>query len=173
MISIRSSPLVTLDTPIDHLDACHRRIEERLNTLERVGPHLCDRPDEARAALQAVFWFFDSSGVTHTADEEESFFPRLIPKMSPADREWLAALEADHLHAESLYDRLKSLVANLPAQPGPAHQAAYIEAAAELCAHYRAHIRREDERFSPLSRQHLSDADLHRISVEMKQRRGL
>jgi hemerythrin-like domain-containing protein len=173
MISIRSGPLVTLDTPVDHLDACHRRIEERLNTLERVGPHLCDRPAEAREALQAVFWFFDSSGVNHTADEEESFFPRLAGKMTPADREWLAALEADHLKAEALYDELKALVAALPESPRPADQAAYIDLAARLCALYRDHIRREDERFSDLSRQHLSEADLHRISVEMKQRRGL
>ena len=30
----------TLDRPLEHLVACHRRIEERLRTLERVGDHL-------------------------------------------------------------------------------------------------------------------------------------
>jgi len=65
----------TLDAPLEHLMACHRRIEERLATLERAGAALESRRDEALGAIRAAFAFMDSNGAIHTRDEEESLFP--------------------------------------------------------------------------------------------------
>jgi hemerythrin-like domain-containing protein len=166
-------PSSTLDSPIEHLNACHRRIEERLLTLERAGAALVQRPAEALAAIQAAFWFFDSSGANHTADEEDSLFPRLTPHLAPEDLQWLAALEAEHARAEALYDRLKAHVATLPPQPTPAQQDLYAELAAALCSLYRQHIQNEDSRFPLLASRALSPADLDAIAREMKLRRGI
>lgn len=174
MISIHNTPAASaITSPVDHLQACHRRIEERLATLERVAPALLTRSAEALEALQAVFWFFDSSGVTHTADEEESFFPRLAGKISPDEAAFLAALEVEHTRAEALYDELKSAVANFATPPTADDQRRYTELAAALCDIYRTHIRHEDERFHDLAARLLQPADLEAISKEMRQRRGL
>ena len=174
MINIRTAPQsATLDTPIDHLSACHRRIEERLQTLERVGPHLLDRTAEALTALQAVFWFFDSSGATHTADEEESFFPRLAAHLTPEDQQFLNDLELEHAQAEAIYDALKIHVAQLADPPPGAEVARYNALAAELCTLYRQHIKNEDARFPAIAARILSPADLDAISQEMKHRRNL
>ena len=63
-------PSATIDTPLEHLMACHRRIEERLTTLERAGERLReDRPAALEAILRSIL-FLDSSGVLHTRDEE-------------------------------------------------------------------------------------------------------
>lgn len=174
MIQIRTdAPASTLDSPIDHLNACHRRIEERLQTLERVGPHLLDRTAEALTALQAVFWFFDSSGATHTADEEESVFPRLAAHLTPEEQQFLNGLEIEHAQAEAIYDTLKAHVAQLTDPPTAAEVARYNALAAELCALYRQHIKNEDARFPAIAARILSPADLDAISREMKLRRNL
>lgn len=174
MIEIRSSPpAVVSQSPIDHLNACHRRIEERLQTLERIGPHLADKPDEARTALQAVFWFFDSSGATHTADEEDSFFPRLAPHLNPEEQQFLDDLELEHAKAEAIYDELKRHVSNMATPPTETEAAAFNALAAELCTLYRQHIKNEDARFPAIAARVLSVQDLDAISKEMKQRRGL
>lgn len=174
MINIRTAPpSATLDSPIDHLNACHRRIEERLQTLERVGPHLVGRTAEALKALEAVFWFFDSSGATHTADEEESFFPRIAAHLTPGEQQFLNELELEHSQAEGIYDTLKSHVAQLTNPPTETEVARYNELAAELCTLYRQHIKNEDSRFPAIAARILTPADLDAISKEMKLRRNL
>ena len=76
MIQIQNqiAPPVT-EGPIEHLLACHRRIEDRLAILERAGEHLEDRPEESLLAISNSLRFLDTSGVLHTVDEEESVFP--------------------------------------------------------------------------------------------------
>ena len=57
-----------IDTPVEHLMACHRRIEDRLATLERAADHLRgDKP----------------------VDEEESLFPRVRPHLTPEELHYL------------------------------------------------------------------------------------
>ena len=65
------APANTLDSPVEHLLACHRRIEQKLETLARAVEANHDE------ALARVFHFFDTNGLLHTQDEEESIFPRL------------------------------------------------------------------------------------------------
>jgi len=174
MIQIRSSPPpATLDSPIEHLNACHRRIEERLQTLERAGAALAASPADALAAIQAVFWFFDTSGAHHTADEEESFFPRLLPNITADERLWLEDLQQEHTRAEALYDSLKTHVAAMATPPGEAAQARFVELAQALCSLYRQHIANEDARFPSLAARALSPVSLDAITQEMKLRRGI
>jgi len=174
MIDIRpAGPVATLDSPIEHLNACHRRIEERLYTLERAGAHLLTAPAEALAAIRSAFRFLDSSGVNHTADEEQSFFPRLAAHLTPEERQFVADLESEHNQAEAIYSELKAHVANMTSAPSGIHQIRFTELAAALCALYRQHIRNEDARFPAIANRCLSTADFDAISTEMKARRGL
>jgi hemerythrin-like domain-containing protein len=174
MITIRpNSPAATLDSPIDHLNACHRRIEERLDTLERAGPHLLTNTEEALAAIRAAFRFFDASGVHHTADEEESFFPRLAAHLTPEEHRFLENLQTEHNQAEAIYTELKTHVTNMATPPAEPDQERYTELATALCDLYRQHIRNEDARFPGIAARTLSATDIEAISHEMKHRRGL
>src|SRR5579864_2122594 len=64
--------------PTGLLSDCHRRIEMFLGSLQRVADAI-DRPltEEARSALESALRYFRESAPKHTADEEESLFPRL------------------------------------------------------------------------------------------------
>lgn len=163
----------TLDQPVEHLRACHRRIEQRLDTLERVIPHLCSHTDESLAAIRAAFHFLDSSGVLHTEDEEHSLFPRLLDRLNAAERAQIDALEQDHHRAAALYRHLKSVVGNFGAEPssGLAHE--YRRTIGQLAPLYRSHIEREDALFPELAARYLDAAQLGIIAGEMKRRRGV
>jgi hemerythrin-like domain-containing protein len=163
----------TLDHPLEHLNACHRRIEDRLATLERVIPHFADRPDEALAALRNAFAFLDSSGALHTEDEERSVFPRLYPKIAKEDSAFLEHLEADHREAEQAYSELKQIARELNEGVSDERVERYREVTARLCSIYRRHIAEEDSRLYAVGNEHLSPQEMAEIAAEMKQRRGL
>lgn len=164
----------TLDHPLRHITACHRRIEERLDTLERVIPHWETRTAEALDAVRSSFRFFDSNGVWHTEDEERSIFPRLAGKLTQDEREYLAELERQHDVAEAAYAALQGIVTRLDAARMTKEWVAEYEAAAKrLAALYREHIASEDLRLIEIGSRILEEAELRTIAAEMKQRRGL
>lgn len=175
MIQIRSGPRAeersTLDAPIEHLMACHRRIEERLATLERAGAALGEKREEALAAIRSAFAFMDGSGAIHTRDEEESVFPRLRGRMTAEESALVEELEEDHAEAELRYAKLRLVVERLEA--GEDASAEYVQAAGALCALYRRHIEVEDVKLVDVARRELSGEQLAVIAAEMKQRRGL
>ena len=165
----------TLDRPLEHLTACHRRIEQRLETLERVAGHLEARHGEALEAMESCFRFFESNGVLHTTDEEESLFPRLQPGLSDEERTFIAGLESQHREADQLYTELKAIAVRLRGgQPVTAElHELYRATAARLSELYRSQIAAEDETLIALGERDLSDSQLVEISTEMKRRRAL
>jgi hemerythrin-like domain-containing protein len=159
----------SLDRPLDHLMACHRRIEERLEVMERAAAHLGDLRAEALAAFASAFQFLDTSGVLHTADEEESLFPRLRPLLERGERTYLAGLEHDHTEAHRMYTELKGLIA------APAEEQGWIQnvrgLVERLSAHYRRHIASEDETLQNYASGLLGAEALTEIAAEMRARR--
>ncbi len=173
MIQIGATP-AGLESPIEHLVACHRRIEQRLDTLVKAADHLesatsGNQRDEARAAISNCFAFLETSGVLHTEDEESSLFPRLRQIASLQEIEFMNGLEAQHAEADGLYGALKSSVATLASSPEIER---YRENAKALRDFYRAHIRTEDAILTVLAKRLLSAAALGEISREMRQRRN-
>jgi hemerythrin-like domain-containing protein len=155
-----------MDSPIDHLIACHDRIEERLKTIEKAAGVLASQPEEARAALEGCFRYFETSGVLHTADEEESIFPRLVSRLKTEDRAYLEELERQHRQADELFAALRKVPSN------EEELAAYRETVSRFCALYRAHIASENEKLMSAARTALPPEELKEISEEMKRRRG-
>lgn len=147
------TPKNTLDAPIEHLLACHRRIEQKLDLLLRA----VDAPGDE---IARVFHFFDTNGLLHTQDEEESIFPRLAPRVSASETALLDSLHAEHESIEALYARVAA----------GDHS---MDTVRELVARYHAHIAREDSELVSVMRRCLDEDDLRAISQEMKQRRGL
>ena len=77
--------------PIGMLGDCHRRIEMFLNVLVRVAEQAQGEAlnEEQRGALETALRYFREAAPKHTADEEESLFPRLRRIESPmCERSW-------------------------------------------------------------------------------------
>ncbi len=152
------------------LMACHRRIEQRLDTLERAAQAIALRPEEAIAALRSALQFLDSSGALHTQDEEESVFPRLRARMEPGERVYLAQLEHDHAEAGAIHRRLRRLADE--ASIGNVDAAAVQEAVQQLTSLYRRHIASEDSTLVDYASRLLSPEDREAIAAEMRARRA-
>ena len=74
---IGASPPPSFDDPIGMLEACHRRIEQKLEALARASAALATDTPAALAALAEVVGYFDQAGTRHKEDEEFSLFPRV------------------------------------------------------------------------------------------------
>ncbi len=172
MIQIGLSP-ATIDAPIEHLLACHRRIEQRLDTLIRVGDHLRTNRAAALKAIRNSLDFLDTSGELHTEDEEESLFPRLREKLSAAELTFVESLETDHTKAAIIYAELKSIALTLGAAAEPSAECIekYLDLANRLRTLYGNHIHAEDEVFMAFAARYLNALDIAEISAEMRTRR--
>ena len=163
--------------PTGLLSDCHRRIEMFLETLAAAGKVMGAPPsvDTARA-LQSALVYFRQAAPKHTADEEQSLFPRLRGREEPELRSALSTLdrlEKDHeavspLHAE--VERLaESYLENGSLSASDVQ--AFQTAVARLQETYREHIRVEDFTVFPLAAHLLSDSDKSAIAQEMAARR--
>jgi hemerythrin-like domain-containing protein len=163
--------------PTGLLSDCHRRIEMFLAALERVAQST-DRPlnSESQQALEAALRYFREAAPKHTADEEESLFPRLRqmnhPELEAAIRK-LEPLERDHRRADALHadvDRIGRACLErsfLLAE----ESRRFREAILALVDIYKEHIRIEDEDVFPLAGRILTSADKAEIAGEMAARR--
>lgn len=159
-------PRDSLSQPLDHLSACHRRIEERLDLFVRAGDAYESTPGEAVEAMQSACRFMDLSGELHTKDEKQSLFPRLAGHLNEEETQFVEGLEEDHRQAEALYTHLKEAIAGLP---GSLQE--YQRIAREMRSLYAAHIAAEDERLIALGRRTLTAGELAEVSAEMRARR--
>lgn len=169
----RPAESATLDRPLDHLVACHRRIEEKLCVLERASDHMEERTEEALRACHSAFTFLDSSGVLHTEDEEESVFPRIRQHATAEEIAYLDSLEAQHREVEGCLARLKSLTKQLERDSNPMHvRQAFAQTVAKLTGLYRAHIASENEALTEIGRARLDEVAMAEIAFEMRLRRS-
>jgi hemerythrin-like domain-containing protein len=163
--------------PTGILSDCHRRIEMFLNSLQQVAA-LLDRPldTEARSALEASLRYFREAAPKHTADEEESLFPRLRqmndPELQSAIKT-LDPLEREHERADALHHEIDQLGRKcLHAAPLSAEQVQrFRNAVAELSSIYKEHIRIEDEVVFPIAGKLLPANEKAAIAEEMALRR--
>ena len=103
-IQIGAKPDSGFDDPIGMLKDCHRRIESFLGILCVVVSRAQGRPltREERDAVNAALQYFRTGGQRHTADEEESLFPRLRELAAGSFVE-IDRLEGDHREANDLH----------------------------------------------------------------------
>ena len=109
-IQIGARPDSGFDDPIGMLKDCHRRIESFLGILCVVVDRAQGRSlsDEERNAIKAALQYFRTGGQRHTADEEESLFPRLR-KSNAKSFEEIDRLEDDHHEASNLHGTVEQL----------------------------------------------------------------
>jgi hemerythrin-like domain-containing protein len=164
--------------PTALLSDCHRRIEMFLATLEKVAASI-DRPlpNDGRVALASALRYFREAAPKHTADEEQSVFPRLRQSGDAEVNGALAtldALEQEHRRADLLHSHVeilgKQCLAEGPLSPSQAGQ--FRQAVADLASIYKRHIQIEDECIFPVAGRVLSQADKAIIAREMSARRA-
>jgi len=109
-VQIGAKPDSGFDDPIGMLKDCHRRIESFLGILCIVAAraHARELTADERHAVQAALQYFRTGGQRHTADEEESLFPRLRKSLSETFKE-IEKLEADHHEASDLHRSIERL----------------------------------------------------------------
>jgi hemerythrin-like domain-containing protein len=166
--------------PIGMLSDCHRRIERFLQTLIAVGrdAHGGLLDSGKKAALETSLKYFREAAPKHTADEEESLFPRLRGIDSAEAREVLArvaALESDHERAEASHQEVERLGQEWLARGQlPAGEASrFDQLLADLANLYHHHIRIEDTEVFPSARRLLSSDEKAAVGAEMAARRGV
>jgi iron-sulfur cluster repair protein YtfE (RIC family) len=150
-----------------------------LGSLEQVAQSI-DQPlsAEARTGLETALRYFQEAAPKHTADEEESLFPRL---RAVQDRDLqnilqqLALLEQDHRWADQVHGQADELGRRALEAGSLNHPEAlrFRAAVNELRATYQQHIQFEDEVLFPLAARWLSADEKSAIAVEMAARRKI
>ncbi|MFN3648391.1 MAG: hemerythrin domain-containing protein [Armatimonadota bacterium] len=165
----------TFDDPLGMLRACHRRIEAALTRLGRVVEleREGELPEPARTALRQVLDYFAIGVPRHSADEDESLFPRLRSELAG---EAVATIAEEHAALETLHHELDRIGRRL-VETGRCANAAERERLGELAdrlqAIYGGHIRREDEELFPLAERTVAAEVLQEVGAEMAARRGI
>ena len=177
-ITIGNRPDPGFDRPLDLLSACHRRIENFLGIFGKVLDGGPDAPlDDIRAeGLLLALHYFRTAAPLHTADEEESLFPRLRKIDLPEVAEALSRveeLEQDHQTADLLLGEVGRIVGDwLEATTLKEQKATRLRAVlTELGGRYASHIRFEDEVLFPLAARVLPEPALKEMGREMMERR--
>jgi hemerythrin-like domain-containing protein len=166
--------------PLSLLSECHRRIERFLNDMAGVvhARRGCTLDDADRSNLKGAVKYFSTAAPKHTADEEESLFPRLrsaaSEQLKPA-LEQIKRLESDHERADACHVEANAL-ANRWLAKGILDSAAanrLAELLDTLTGIYRDHIAIEDTCVFPAANAALSVHELEAVGREMAARRGL
>lgn len=138
------------------------------------GPMNEQQRDEWVRALD----YFRNAAPRHTADEEESLFPRLRQIDLPQIREALVKmqqLESDHVQAAEWHDQVERLGRHWLANGELTREETMFigDALARLSELYETHIALEDQSVFPLAAAVLSASERAGMGIEMAERRGL
>lgn len=166
------------DQPLGLLRDCHRRIEHFLEVLVAVHERSTDGTltPELRRALEGALNYFSTAAPKHTADEEESLFPRL--KAAGTDGRiatLLDRLEREHGEADEHHHAVDTIGRKWLAE-GRLDQATLTELRRHLDGLrgiYEHHIVLEDGELFPAAATALSTDDLAAVGQEMAARRAL
>ena len=179
-IQINRRPDHDFDEPLGLLSDCHRRIEHFLDTLiavhTKAGTETLSASD--RSALEAALQYFKTAAPRHTADEEESLFPRLRESADPAAVRALAVidgLEHDHDEANADHEAVDMLVRRWlnAGMLAPAESADLGRRLSGLRMLYQRHIAVEDQDLFPAAARVLNEDQIGQIGREMAARRGV
>ena len=169
------SPGAGFEVPLEMLAACHLRVEQQTARLQRLALHVPRHgaDADARVAAAGSLRYFDTAARHHQDDEEIDLFPALIESMAGSEavclRDMVASLTSDHRELERLWYGLRPTLERLVAGEAVALNCTAVDAFAHL---YQTHIAREEAELLPMASRLLGDAELDRIGMAMRLRRG-
>ncbi len=174
MISITThqTDAVSFDQPIAMLHACHGKILQQCDTLEKLAAHLavhgCDVP--AQQAAQRVLRYFDTAGQFHHLDEENDLFPALRQAAAGEEPSLDALLDnllAQHVVMLAAWEAVRQVLLQLVT----GENALLITDRFTRC--YRDHITLEEQVLLPLATRWLTPAQQQAMGQHMAARRGV
>jgi hemerythrin-like domain-containing protein len=175
-VQIGAKPDSGFDDPIGMLIDCHRRIESFLHILCVVAERAPNRSltDEEAKAVQAALQYFRVGGQRHTADEEESLFPRLRTESAANAVQELSGLESDHRHANELHQAVETLYsAWIAAGSLSLEDERRLRSSTEQLKHlYEEHIQVEEKIVFPRAAGMLDSHTIAQIGKEFHARRA-
>lgn len=180
VVQIGDRPGADFSDPLQLLSDCHRRIERFLGILQQVAVTRAGRSldREHREAMTAALKYFREAAPKHTADEEESLFPRLEQRLAgcgQAVAEQIKRLGSDHRLVEAHHAQVERLAAawlrenQLPMQESEE----LLQHLTELKTIYASHIQLEDTELFPAAKATLAHDELSEVGREMAARRGI
>ena len=166
--------------PLGMLSDCHKRIQYFLRALVVLAEHALDGPlnQDQRIRLETALRYFCEGGPRHTADEEQSLFPRLRSIDTPAIRETFAKiedLEADHRQAEAKHREVDTIGRRWLADGQITDKEATQLSAllAGLSRLYDRHLVIEETEIFTVARAVLPASEKEALGQEMARRRGI
>jgi hemerythrin-like domain-containing protein len=179
-IVIGAKPESSFADPIGLLTDCHRRIERFLSVLAQVSAQAGGGPltSEQRTALEKALVYFREAAPKHTADEEQTLFPRLRALDRPAVKAIMArvdALEKQHVKSEQNHAEIDRLGRDWLAAGSlsPADATRLSALIAELMELYKGHIAVEESEVFPVAEAELEKSEREAMGGEIAARRGL
>lgn len=177
-IQIGQKRQADFDDPLGMLSDCHRRIENFLAILGRLARQFRGTAlaDPERKALESALEYFRHSGPRHTADEEDSLFPRMRScEAAAAALATIDSLHAEHLVADRAHAEVETLGSRWlnEGRLDEGDSARLVELLESLEKMYARHIALEDRELFPTAGQALTPAEIVAIGEEMARRRGL
>lgn len=185
LMQIGQKPESGFEDPLGMLADCHKRILHFLDTLCTLAMTSGRAPltDSEREALEDALTYFQTSGPRHTADEEESVFPRLRATRDPKAEEVLAkiaSLEADHRWAERQHADVDVICRRwLAAGTLTLGDRQRLNGTSNngilepLMRFYEHHLKLEEDAVFPVVQSVLPASELEAIGREMAARRGV
>lgn len=177
---IGEDPGSDFHNPIGLLTDCHRRIEKFLSVLATVARKGQDAPldDEHRQAFEIALRYFRESAPKHTADEEESLFPRMWTRAgseSTVISDLIEVLNVDHRLLSGSHEEVDALGRGWLASDFLKSQdtSRLVTIIDDLKEVYQRHIAIEEHEVFPIAGRILLAGDLQIIAREMAERRNL
>jgi hemerythrin-like domain-containing protein len=175
-IQIGAKPDSGFDDPIGMLTDCHRRIESFLRVLCLVADRARGKSlsEEEAAAVNSALNYFRAGGKRHTADEEESLFPRLRGVSTGDALAELDRLEGDHERANDLHETVEKLFIKW-IESGwlvKDDEQMLFDATGELECIYKVHIKVEEEEVFPQAARAFDKQTVEAIGQEFRSRRA-
>ena len=175
-IQIGAKPDSGFDDPIGMLTDCHRRIESFLHVLCVVADRARGKSlsEEESAAVTSALNYFRAGGKRHTADEEESLFPRLRGVSEDEALKELDRLEGDHERANDLHEAVEKLFVKWMESGWLVKddEQMLLDATEELECIYKVHIKVEEEQVFPEAARTLDKKTVEAMGQEFRARRA-
>lgn len=180
LTQIGAKPESDFSEPLGMLSDCHKRIQYFLKDLVRLaeGTSNATLDLDRRVALERALRYFRESAPRHTADEEESLFPRLRAMNDERlHSAWvkIEQLQKDHERADVAHRivdgiGVRWLEDGVIDAEDTDRLKANLHALSEL---YERHLAVEDKEIFPIAATVLSANDRIEMGRQMASRRGL
>ena len=166
---------VGFEQPFEMLQACHGKIRQMLELLDRLRAHLAAHgPDtHARSAARDVMRYFDLAAPHHHLDEERHVLPALEASGDAALQALARRLQREHSEMEREWAQVRATLSRIAQGDPAALQAGEERTLSSFASLYAGHIDAEEAAAFDAARDRLDAARRAAMSADMRARRGV